>query len=265
MTPMTGAQAVGVVAAAVVPVMALLWYRQLRTREADVVDLAWTVGLGGAAVLYAAAVPAGVGWRRWMVAAMAGVWSARLAWYLAGRVRVPGEDGRYRELRAKWGRSAPGRFFVFFQAQAALVIVLSVHFLLAMRPADQSFRAADLAGLLIWVVSIAGETIADRQLHRFRTTPGNENRVCRTGLWRYSRHPNYFFEWLHWLAYVPVAYGSAPLWAILFAPVLLLLSIRFVTGIPPIERRTVERRGEAYRRYQRTTSAFIPWFPRSDE
>ena len=265
MTPMTGAQAVGVVAAAVVPVMALLWYRQLRTREADVVDLAWTVGLGGAAVLYAAAVPAGVGWRRWMVAAMAGVWSARLAWYLAGRVRVPGEDGRYRELRAKWGRSAPGRFFVFFQAQAALVIVLSVHFLLAMRPADQSFRAADLAGLLIWVVSIAGETIADRQLHRFRTTPGNENRVCRTGLWRYSRHPNYFFEWLHWLAYVPVAYGSAPLWAILFAPVLLLLSIRFVTGIPPIERRSVERRGEAYRRYQRTTSAFIPWFPRSDE
>ena len=265
MTPMTGAQAVGVVAAAVVPVMALLWYRQLRTREADVVDLAWAVGLGGAAVLYAAAVPAGVGWRRWMVAAMAGVWSARLAWYLAGRVRVPGEDGRYRELRAKWGRSAPGRFFVFFQAQAALVIVLSVHFLLAMRPADQSFRAADLAGLLIWVVSIAGETIADRQLHRFRTTPGNENRVCRTGLWRYSRHPNYFFEWLHWLAYVPVAYGSAPLWVILFAPVLLLLSIRFVTGIPPIERRSVGRRGEAYRRYQRTTSAFIPWFPRSDE
>ena len=265
MTQMTGGQAVGVVAAAIIPVMALLWYRQLRTREADVVDLAWTAGLGGAAVLYAAAVPAGVGWRRWMVAAMAGVWSARLAWYLVGRVREPGEDGRYRELRAKWGRSAPGKFFIFFQAQAALVIVLSVHFLLAMRSADPTFRAVDLGGLLIWVVSVAGESVADRQLHRFRTTRGNEGRVCMTGLWRYSRHPNYFFEWLHWLAYVPIAYGSAPLWAILFAPVLLLVSIRFVTGIPPIERRSVERRGEAYRRYQRTTSAFIPWFPRGGE
>ena len=99
---------------------------------------------------------------------------------------------------------------------------------------------------------------------RFRATAGNEGRVCRTGLWRYSRHPNYFFEWLHRLAYVPVARGNAPLWAILFAPAVLLLSIRFTTGIPPIERRSVEWRGEDYRRYQRTTSAFIPWFPRRD-
>ena len=99
---------------------------------------------------------------------------------------------------------------------------------------------------------------------RFRATAGNGGRVCRTALWRYSRHPNYFFEWLHWLAYVPVARGNAPLWAILFAPAVLLLSIRFTTGIPPIERRSVEWRGEDYRRYQRTTSAFIPWFPRRD-
>ena len=262
---MSAGLAVAVVAAGIVAVMAALWYWQLRTREADVVDLAWAAGLGAAAVFYAAAVPVGIGWRRWMVAAMAGLWSARLAGYLVGRVRKPGEDGRYRDLRVKWGRAAPFKFFVFFQAQAALVIVLSVHFLLAMRSADPTLGPLDLAGLAIWVVSVAGESIADRQLHRFRATPGNENRVCRTGLWRYSRHPNYFFEWLHWLAYVPIAYGHAPLWAILFAPALLLVSIRFVTGIPPIERRSVERRGEEYRRYQRTTSAFIPWFPRGEE
>ncbi len=261
---MSAAFAVGMVAAVIVPVMALLWYRQLRTREADVVDLAWTVGLGGAAVFYAAAVPVGVGWRRWMVAGMAGLWALRLAAYLLGRVGAPGEDGRYRDLRAKWGRGAPVKFFVFFQAQAALVIVLSVHFLFAMRSPDPAFRLMDVAGIAVWLVSLIGETVADRQLQRFRATPGNERQVCQAGLWRYSRHPNYFFEWLHWLAYVPVAYGHAPLWAILFAPVLLLLSIRFVTGIPPIERRSVERRGDEYRRYQRTTSAFIPWFPRRD-
>ena len=256
--------AVATVAGTIVPVMVLLWYRQLRTREADVVDLAWTVGLGGAAVFYAAAVPVGMGWRRWMVAAMAGLWSLRLAAHLLRRVRSPSEDGRYRDLRVKWGRGAPVRFFVFFQVQAALVIVLSVHFLLAMRSPDPSLRAMDLVGVAIWFVSLVGESVADRQLRRFRATPGNEQRVCRVGLWRYSRHPNYFFEWLQWLAYVPVAHGHAPPWAILFAPVLLLFSIRFVTGIPPIERRSVERRGEEYRRYQRTTNAFIPWFPRRD-
>ena len=261
----TAVQAAGIVAAAIVPVMAVLWRRQLTTREADAVDLAWTAGLGAAAVFYAAAVPAGAGWRRWMVAAMAGVWSARLAWHLAERVRTPGEDGRYRDLRSKWGRAAPKKFFIFYQAQAALVVVLSVHFLLAMRQPDPSLRTADLAGLAIWAASIAGESVADRQLHRFRTTPGNEGRVCKTGLWRYSRHPNYFFEWLHWLAYVPIAYGTAPLWAVLFAPALLLVAIRFVTGIPPIERRSLERRGDEYRRYQQTTSAFIPWFPRRGE
>ena len=254
--------AVAVVAAAIVPVMALLWRRQLRTREADSVDLAWTLGLGAAAVFFAAALPVGVGWRRWMVAGMAGLWSLRLATYLVGRVRVPGEDGRYRDLRDKWGNGAPVKFFVFFQAQAALVVGLSVHFLLAMGSTDPSLRVADLVGLAIWALSIAGEWTADRQLHRFRSDPANADRVCRTGLWRYSRHPNYFFEWLHWLAYVPVAWGSAPPWAIILAPISLLLLIRFVTGIPPIERRSLARRGEEYRRYQRTTSAFIPWFPR---
>lgn len=134
-----------------------------------------------------------------------------------------------------------------------------------MRSPDASLRAADIAGVAIWLASILGESVADGQVARYRATAGNGGRVCHTGLWRNSRHPNYFFEWLHWLAYVPVAYGNAPLWAILFAPVLLLLSIRFITGIPPIERRSVERRGEEYRRYQRTTSASIPWFPRRDQ
>ena len=264
MLGLNAALAVTTVAVVAVAVMAALWYRQLRTREADVVDLAWTAGLGAAAVFYAAAVPTGVGWRRWLVAAMAGVWSVRLASYLLTRVRTPGEDGRYHDLRTKWGRGAPLKFFVFFQAQAALVVVLSIHFLLAMRASEPTLRVADIAGLAIWLVSITGESIADAQLARFRAAPGNEGKVCRAGLWRYSRHPNYFFEWLHWVAYVPVAYGSAPPWAILLAPVLLLLSIRFITGIPPIERRSVERRGEEYRRYQRTTSAFVPWFPRKD-
>ncbi|MCG8469971.1 MAG: DUF1295 domain-containing protein [Gemmatimonadetes bacterium] len=257
--------AVTVVAIVMAVVMVGSWLLQRRLLEADVVDLGWTAGLGGSALFYAAAVPAGVGWRRWLVAAMAAIWSARLGFYLlTKRVLVSGEDGRYRDLRAKWGSRAQTRFFVFFQAQALLVVVLSIHFLLAMGSTDPGFRLLDAAGLLIWVVSIAGESLADRQLSRFRADPANAGQVCRVGLWRYSRHPNYFFEWVHWLSYIPIAVGSASPIAMLIAPTLLLGSILFITGIPPIERRAVARRGEAYRAYQRSTNAFFPWFPRRE-
>ena len=109
-----------------------------------------------------------------------------------------------------------------------------------------------------------GESLADRQLSRFRENPVNNGRVCRVGLWKYSRHPNYFFEWLHWLAYIPIAVGSPLLPAMALAPALMLIFILFVTGIPPIEKRAVLSRGEEYRRYQRTTSSFFPWFPSED-
>lgn len=242
-----------------------LWLVQRRMLEADVVDLGWTVGLGLVALFYASVIPDGVEWRRWLVAGMAAMWSARLATYLwLKRVRVPGEDGRYSDLRTKWAGGAQKKFFIFFQAQALLVVVLSIHFLLAMRAPDPALRLQDIVGILLWFISIAGESLADRQLQRFRSNPANAGQICQSGLWRYSRHPNYFFEWIHWLAYVPIALGASPLPAILFAPLLLLVSIVFVTGIPPIERRSVARRGEAYRRYQRTTSAFVPWFPKED-
>ncbi len=262
MSPVVAVTLVGIVMSLT---MMGLWLYQRRTLEADVVDFGWTVGLGAAALFYAIAVPEGVEWRRWLVAGMAGIWSGRLATYLLlKRVMVSGEDGRYRDLRTKWGQAAQRKFFLFFQAQALLVVLLSVHFLLAMRSSDPGLRALDLIGIALWLVSIIGESTADRQLERFRSDPSNADQICQTGLWRASRHPNYFFEWVHWLAYVPIGFGSAPLWAILFAPALLFVSIVFVTGIPPIERRSVARRGEAYRRYQRTTSAFIPWFPKEE-
>ncbi len=258
--------AVLVVAVAMAAVMALLYLVQRRLLEADVVDLGWTAGLGAAAIFYAAVLGDGLPARRWLVAAMAALWSARLASYLlVKRVLVSGEDGRYQDLRAKWGLAAQARFFVFFQAQGILVALLSIHFLMAMRTPAPALRVWDGIGLLIWIVSIVGESIADRQLSRFRSDPANRGGVCRVGLWRYSRHPNFFFEWVHWLSYIPIAVGSPLLPAMVLAPALMLFVILKVTGIPPIEERSVRSRGEAYREYQRTTSAFFPWFPKEDD
>ncbi|MDH3733489.1 MAG: DUF1295 domain-containing protein [Gemmatimonadota bacterium] len=260
---MSAVAALALVAVVMSAVMVGLWLVQRRILEADVVDLGWTIGLGGAAVLYALVLPDGVEWRRWMIAGMAGIWSARLASYLLfKRVLVKGEDGRYQDLRRKWGGDAQRKLFVFFQAQAVLVVILSVHFILAMQADDPGFRALDIIGVVLWLVSIVGESIADRQLSRFLADPANSGAVCQAGLWKYSRHPNFFFEWFHWVAYVPIAFGSVPFWATLVAPVLMFVAIVFVTGIPPIEERSVRRRGDAYREYQRTTSVLIPWLRR---
>lgn len=243
-------------------VMATLWLVSLQRHEADVVDLGWTAGLGLAALFYAGVVPVGLPARRWLVAGMAAAWAGRLALHLLPRVLDTGEDGRYRELRARWGDAARRRFFVFFQAQGLLVAVLSLHFLAAMGASEAPLGARDGLALAIWAIAIAGEAIADRQLAAFRADPANRGRVCRRGLWRVSRHPNYFFEWVHWLAYIPLAWGTGWLLWMPVAPALMLVAIVFVTGIPPTEAQAIRSRGEAYREYRRTTSPFFPWFPK---
>jgi steroid 5-alpha reductase family enzyme len=92
----------------------------------------------------------------------------------------------------------------------------------------------------------------------------NRGHTCRDGLWRYSRHPNYFFEWLHWWAYVPLSLGAAGGWATILAPLVMLFFLFCVTGIPATEAQALQSRGADYRQYQRTTSAFFPWFPRRE-
>ncbi len=247
-----------VVFAAATIAMTAAWLVQRRLGEADVVDLVWTAGLGGAAIAHAALLREGLPARRWLVAALVAVWSGRLALHLLRRVREPGEDGRYRALRERWGSSAQRLLLLFFLAQGVTVALLSLHFAAAMlHPAD-ALRIWDLLGAAVVLLAVTGEAIADRQLAAFRADPHNAGRVCKRGLWRYSRHPNYFFEWLHWLAYPVIAWG-APWWpGLLVAPAAMYVLMRHVTGIPPTEAQALRSRGEAYRRYQRETSAFFP-------
>jgi steroid 5-alpha reductase family enzyme len=120
----------------------------------------------------------------------------------------------------------------------------------------------EVAGVLLWLVAIGGESIADMQLALFKSHPAAKGRVCDIGLWKYSRHPNYFFEWLVWIAYFVFALGSPWSWVGLASPLLMLYFLTCVTGIPPAEARSLATRGDAYRAYQRRTSPFIPWIPK---
>ncbi len=242
--------------------LTVLWAVQLRTRDAGISDFGWAASLGGLAIFYAFTLDAGWEPRRWLVASLAGAWSARLAWYLLGdRVLKGDEDGRWARLRERFGERADLAFFGVFQAQALLAVVLSVAYLLAMRAPASGWRGWDALGAALVVVSVVGETIADRQLACWRGDPTNRGKTCREGLWRYSRHPNYFFEWIQWWAWPAIAVGATWGWAALFAPVLMFVFMVRISGIPPTERRALESRGEDYRRYQETTSAFVPWPP----
>ena len=247
-------------AAAALAVLVGAWAIQLRTRNAATADVCWTVLVaGGVAALGVAGE--GDPWRRLLVAALAAVWAARLGFYLVTD-RVLGtteEDGRYRALREHWGASAPRNFLFLYLGQGVVAALFLAPLWAAMQGGPLDGWAA--AGVVVWAVAVGGETLADRQLARFRADPATRGRVCDVGLWRYSRHPNYFFEWLHWWAYVLIGH-AAPL--TFLGPAAMLLFLFRITGIPYTERRALASRGDRYRAYQRTTSVFVPWPPRQD-
>ncbi len=240
-----------------------LWAWHLRTRNAGWVDVGWALSLGLLA-MFCAWQGAGATGPRLLVALMGGGWGLRLALHLGHRVATDEhEDGRYRELRAQWGGNLDLKFLGFFLFQGVLAGMLAVPFALASRGAALSWLHGVALGL--WVLALVGESLADGQLRRFKARPTSKGLTCREGLWRYSRHPNYFFESLLWVAFALLA-GPAPWgWLAWTAPALILYFLLFVTGIPYTEAQSLRSRPEDYARYQRETSAFLPWFPKVSE
>jgi steroid 5-alpha reductase family enzyme len=201
-----------------------------------------------------------------LIALMVAVWSIRLGSYLGIRVAHHAEDVRYNGFRREWGADFQRRMFWFLQAQAAASIILAICILLAVRHPATGIRLADWIGVAILAVAIAGEGVADNQLKRFKANPANKGGVCNVGLWRWSRHPNYFFEWLVWMSYAVMAadFSGAYLWGwlALIGPISMYYLLVYVSGIPPLEALMLKSRGDAFRRYQATTSAFFPLPPR---
>ena len=243
---------------------ALLFAGAERIANYGIVDVAWSFAF---ALVAGFAAVAGPGWpvRRGLLAGLVAFWSVRLGLHLWVRVagHHPVEDGRYVRLRQEWaGRLGP-MMAGFFQLQAVSVVLLSTPFLLAVRNPAPRLHPLEVAAVVLWALALAGEALADRQLAAFKRDPASAGRVCDAGLWRYSRHPNYFFEWLVWVAYALFALASPAGWLGLLSPALILYLLLRVTGIPLNEEQNLRSRGDAYRRYQAATSAFVPWFPRS--
>src|ERR1700744_6400866 len=247
--------------------MALAWVVQQRTGNSGWVDTIWTFAVGlvgaGSALWPIAGVAPNA--RQGLVAALVAIWSLRLGLHIAVRTAGITDDPRYASFAKEWGLNAPRRMFIFLQNQALGSIPLAFAIFVAARfPAD-ALRWQDALGALILFAGIAGEALSDLQLKRYRAQPANKGRVCDAGLWRWSRHPNYFFEWFGWLAYPVIAisldYDWG--WATLLAPGFMYWILVHVTGIPPLEAQMLRSRGARYREYQSRTSAFFPLPPRA--
>jgi steroid 5-alpha reductase family enzyme len=198
--------------------------------------------------------------RRALIAAMAAVWSLRLGTHLLVRIarKHPEEDGRYRQLRKDWGRAFRPRWRASSSCRPLSVVLLGDPVPRGLRESPRRGSPLEWAGAALWLVAISGEALADAQLAAFKRDRKNAGKVCDAGLWRYSRHPNYFFEWLIWVSYFVFACASPWGWAGILSPACILFLLLRVTGIPATEEQSVRSKGDAYRRYQETDERLRP-------
>lgn len=247
-------------------VFIVAWVWAVKCDNYSLVDAIWAFGTGMLGVGWLMLV-GGFGVKYWVAAVLIGTWGGRLGWHLQRRIRRshPEEDARYARLREVWSGRVVSAFFWFFQAQAISVILLALPFLIISADLDSSWSYWETAGVLVALLGIIGEGWADAQMSYFKSRNSDSKAVCQEGLWRYSRHPNYFFEAVIWIGFYIYACGSAGGWWMIHAPAMIIFLLVKVTGIPPTEAAAVRRKGDAYRRYQRTTSALVPWFPKPDK
>lgn len=233
-----------------------------RVKLMAIVDTIWTAGLGISALVYHTVLGL-ESIRSWAVLLVIFLWSFRLSFHLyRDRVFSGHDDPRYKALAEHWGARSARNFYFLFLAQIIFIALFLFPVSIAMQNPQPLWAWTDTLAVLIGISAMLGEWIADRQLANFRANPKNKGGVCKERLWRYSRHPNYFFEWLHWFAYLAFSMGSSLVGFALVGPIAMFIFLRFLTGVPYAEMSSLKSRGEAYRQYQSSTNAFFPWIPR---
>jgi steroid 5-alpha reductase family enzyme len=245
-------------------IMLLVWLWAHKIKNAGVVDIFWSYNFSVIAIILFWLAP-GFEIRKLLISTMVIIASTRLGTHLAIRItkHLDVDAGRYKQLRKEWSPNPERKFFFFFQFQAISNVLLAVPFFVITFNTDTEISPYEYAGFGLWLISVLGEAVADAQLAAFKKAPENKGKVCDTGLWGYSRHPNYFFEWLMWVSYFLFALGSPYWYLAMISPVIILYLLLKVTGIPATEQQSLRSKGEAFKKYQQKTNVFIPWFKKS--
>lgn len=250
------------VGAIVLGLMILLWLLSLSLRNSSIVDIFW--GTGFVIVAWAAFVFAGEGFlaRKLLLAGLVTVWGLRLSIHILRRNWGKPEDFRY----AKWRQESGRRwwwysFLKVFLLQGVLLWIISAPLVAAqVAPLPARLGLLDGLGAVVWAIGFFFEAAGDAQLERFKADPTNRGKLLTIGVWRFSRHPNYFGDAAQWWGFFLIAAASGGLWTI-FSPVLMTLLLVRVSGVALLEKTLIETK-PGYRQYAETTSAFVPWFPR---
>lgn len=240
-------------------VMSASWLTQRAAGNAGWTDVFWTFGTGACLAAAALFAPGGEVWRRLMTAGMVGAWSLRLGSHILRRVLADPEDARYAQSRQAWGGAFQRNMLGLSLIQAPATALLALSVILAAAAPGRTITPADAAAFAIWLAAGAGEAVADDQLRRFRADPAHHGRICDTGLWAWSRHPNYVFEALTWWAFPAMALRAHnPItWLSLAAPTVMFALLRYVSGVPPLEAAMARSRGQAWSDYSARVSPFF--------
>ncbi len=237
--------------------MLILWLIHLKIKNAGIVDVGWGLGFILLSCVYAMMGEPTL--RSRLMVVMVGLWGIRIVQLLLRRIFTDKEeDKRYQKIRSDWGSHISLKFFFFFELQAVIQMFMAAPILLVCLNPNPGLSIIEITGIIIFAISLIGEALSDHQLYQFKSNPENKGKVCNIGLWNYSRHPNYFFEWMIWLGIYIFACGSPSGWTTFYSPLIILFLVLKVSGVPMAEEQSLRSRGELYREYQRTTSVFIP-------
>lgn len=236
--------------------MSFVWIMYRLLKNPSIVDVSWSIGLMIAGLIYLFSHTMTL--RTALASSLLIIWGLRLAGYLWwNRIRKGHVDKRYIELSDQWKINKSLGFFLNFQLQGLFIFIISINFYFTSYTNQSMLSVLDIIACIIVILSILGETIADRQLQRFKTTSSGQ--VCNVGLWRYSRHPNYFFDWLTWCGFTLFSLSHEYGYISIISPLFLYIIFTQITG-PITEKGSIQSRGQAYLTYQKETSMFFPWF-----
>jgi steroid 5-alpha reductase family enzyme len=246
--------------AAIMSMMIILWLISIKIRNVSIVDLFWGLGFVVTGAVYFISTE-GLEARKILLMTMVSIWGLRLSIYLAWRNLGKGEDFRYQKFRKEFGEHRYWwySFFSVFLLQGVLMWLISAPLLGAQFYAGNKLGILDFIGAAIWIIGFIFEAGGDMQLARFKADPSKKGKVLDTGLWRYTRHPNYFGDAAIWLGYALICLSAGSYWPVLGSVLMTALIIK-VSGVALLEKSLITTK-PGYQEYVRRTSTFIPWFP----